>query len=521
MKDITRQSISELKASESRLTTEVGHLISGRLLASNAAWNLIGVSAPVLVAILCLPILKRVLGTDRLGVISLAWVIVGYFSVFDFGLSRALTKLVAEKLGHNQRADIPPLIWTGLSLMTGFGLIGGLGAFFLSPWTVSTFVKVPSALQTETLKAFYWLSASIPIVIVTAGLRGVLEALQRFRVATAIRVPLGILTFLGPVLVLPFSHSLVPIVGVLTVVRGLACLAHLWACFQAWPELRHEYGVHSSSMRSMIHFGGWMTVTNIVGPMMSTFDRFVLGALISVSAVAYYSVPSEMVGRLLLLPVTLMGVLFPAFSTAHAADRDRFAALFESGLRYILVTLFPITVALVALAPDGLRFWLGNDFAQNSSAVLRYLAVAVFISSVSQVPFALLQGAGRPDITAKLHLFELPLYGVTLFALVKLRGIEGAAIASLLRVTLDAVLLFFFSYRLLPRKEFLRDRLPILMAGAFMILAAGALDIGFTERLIFVVSVCTGSLLASWFWILSPGERFLVQEQLRGSNAGK
>lgn len=496
------------------LVPDVTRLISGRVLARNAVWNLIGVASPALVAIVCLPILKRALGTDRLGVISLAWVVVGYFSVFDFGLSRALTKLVSEKLGSRQTAEITPLIWTALFLMTGLGLIGGLAAFFLSPWIVRTFVKVPPELHRETLQSFYWLCLSIPIVIITAGLRGVLEALQRFRIATAIRVPLGMFTFLGPVLVLSFSHSLVAIVAVLTVGRGLAGIAHLWACFHAWPGLRNECRFRSGLVGSMLHFGGWMTVTNLVGPMMVTFDRFLLGAFVSVSAVAYYAVPSEMVNRLLLFPITLTGVLFPAFSTAHAADRERLSFLFESTLKFVFIILFPVILVLVALAPELLRIWLGIDFAQNSATVLRYLAVAVFIGSLAQVPFAYLQGVGRPDITAKLHLIELPLYFALLFTLVQWFGIRGAAIAWLLRVSLDALLLFWFSFRRLPRSEFLKTRFPLLGAGGLLVVAVTTWHFGLISKLFLVTGMCAAFLPVAWFQILSPRERSSVQAQI-------
>ena len=47
----------------------------------------------------------------------------------------------------------------------------------------------------------------------------------------------------------------------------------------------------------LLRFGGWMTVSNIVGPLMVTLDRFLIGALISVSAVAYYATPYEVVSQ--------------------------------------------------------------------------------------------------------------------------------------------------------------------------------------------------------------------------------
>jgi len=277
-------------------------LTSGRLLARNTVWNLIGSCSPILVAIVCLPVLKTTLGTDRLGIISLAWAIIGYFGFFDLGLSRALTKLVAEKLGAQRLEEIPAMVWTSLFLMGGIGVVSAVIAFLLVPWLVQRPLKIPAELRSETTLAFYWISLSIPIVVVTAGLRGVLEALQRFRLATAIRIPMGIFTYLGPVLILPFSHSLVPIMAVLVLGRTVAGVAHLWACFRALPSLQRSCAFHTSSVGPLFRFGSWMTVSNIVGPLMVSFDRFLIGSMISVAAVAFYSVPYEVVTRLWLVP---------------------------------------------------------------------------------------------------------------------------------------------------------------------------------------------------------------------------
>ena len=49
------------------------------------------------VGVAAVPPLVRLLGVDRFGVLALAWIIVGYFSLFDLGMGRALTKLVADK----------------------------------------------------------------------------------------------------------------------------------------------------------------------------------------------------------------------------------------------------------------------------------------------------------------------------------------------------------------------------------------------------------------------------------------
>ena len=157
----------------------ISQLTSGALLARNTIFNLAGQGAPLLVAIFTIPIIINSLGMDRFGVLTLAWMVIGYFSLFDLGLGRALTKLVAEKLGRAQEDEIPTLVWTCLFLMLMLGVVGAMVVGLLSPWLVNHILKIPEELKPETLPAFYLLAITIPVIISTAGLRGILEALQR------------------------------------------------------------------------------------------------------------------------------------------------------------------------------------------------------------------------------------------------------------------------------------------------------------------------------------------------------
>ena len=91
-----------------------------------------------------------------------------------------------------------------MSLMMILGVLAGLLAAALTPWVVASVLEVPSELQAETQAAFYVLAAAIPVVIATTGLRGVLEAHKFFDFVNVIRTPLGLITFLGPMAVLPF-----------------------------------------------------------------------------------------------------------------------------------------------------------------------------------------------------------------------------------------------------------------------------------------------------------------------------
>jgi O-antigen/teichoic acid export membrane protein len=77
--------------------------VSGRLLARNTLFNFIGQGIPLLVGLVTIPLIVHGLGAERFGLLSLTWVVLGYFTIFDLGLGRAATKYVADALARGNK----------------------------------------------------------------------------------------------------------------------------------------------------------------------------------------------------------------------------------------------------------------------------------------------------------------------------------------------------------------------------------------------------------------------------------
>lgn len=489
-------------------------LTSGRRLARNVLWNLMGTGAPLLVALIAFPILIEGLGIERFGVLMLAWMVVGYFSLFDLGLGRAVTKLVAEKLGEGKCSEIPTLIWTAVSLMAFLGVLGAVIVAALTPRLVANILEIPPELQPETSTSFYLLAVSIPIVISTTGLRGILEAHQRFGLVNAVRIPLGVFTYLGPVLVLPFTDGLVPVIVVLVFARLISWCAYAVLCLKVERALLGSFGIHRAMIKPLISFGGWMTVTNIISPVMVYMDRFLIGAMLTMTAVTLYATPYEVVTRLLIVPVALMGVMFPAFATAIVQDSAHAARLYGRSVFYVFLLLFPAVLIIVTFAREGLTLWLGGEFSGDSSLVLQILAFGVLLNCLAHVPSGLIQGAGRPDLTAKLHMIELPFYLLVLWWLLGNYGIVGVAIAWLVRVSLDALLLFVMAHKLLPSARMLTLR-SILVAGmSFSMLVLGAISSGLFLKGGLILVMLLVFFTFAWFVIVTSDEKDMMRRNL-------
>ncbi len=469
--------------------------LSGTALAANALWSLAAQVVPAVVGVATIPFMVRGLGVDRVGVLTLAWMVIGYFSLFDLGLGRAVTKVAAEVLPLPDRSSLSALVWTAWYMLAAIGLLGTLLMAGLTPWLVNV-IKPPTNLRHETLVSFYLLAASVPIVVSTTGIRGVLEADQRFDLVAIVRMFTGLFTFLVPVAVLQFSASLPIIILAVIGVRLAGVVAYGVMCHRSVPDLAGPVRIDRSTARRLLSFGSWMTVSNVVSPLMVSLDRFFVGALISVAAVAYYATPFEAVTKLQVIAGAISGVVFPAISAASVTDQPRMSRLLAVAVGSTFAALFPFAIAVIGFAPQALRLWLGDAFAQQSSTVLRLLMLGVLANSVAAMPFALLQGIGRSDLTGKLHLAEAPFYFVLLIWLVRAEGINGAALAWCARVTVDMLMLFWLAGRSLGLQRDWWLSVALLPAVFVPALALGWLDVpillklGLSVALIVIFITC-------------------------------
>lgn len=493
----------------------------GRLLARNAALNLIGQGLPLVVAVAATPFVVRGLGPERYGILSMAWVVLGYFGIFDLGLGRATTKFVAAAIGSGREERVPVIAWSAVLVQTALGVLAAAILAATTPLLVTKILNIPAGLLDDARSTFYIMAISIPAVLISGSFRGVLEAAQRFDLVNVAATPLSAANFLLPVVGIALGWRLPAIVGLLVASRVLGLSTFYLLCVRVYPSVGQAPRFHATQARVLLGFGGWVTVSSIVGPILLYVDRFMIGVLLTMAAVAYYTAPYEMVIRLLIVPVSVASALFPALSSVNTEGRPEVLGNLVAGsVKYLLLALGPAIVVLLALAPDILRLWLGPDFAQNSALALRILALGVLANSLAQVPFALIQGFGRPDVTAKIHLVELPLQIMLAWTLVRSWGLPGAALAWSVRASIDMLLLFIAAGHLnsVPTRSFVKFKVPHLLGllTLFSCLGAtsGVLLVDARVRIVALTSLLLTGAVLTWRYLLDDRDRTVMARLL-------
>jgi O-antigen/teichoic acid export membrane protein len=402
----------------------------------------------MLVGVLTIPYIVNGLGTDGYGILSIAYVVLGYFSVFDLGLSRATVKFVAEHLSPEKIHKIPELVWTSLSLLVLLGCAGGLLVAAFVPLAVTHFFKMPPSFIGEARTSLFILAASMPIMLGNDALRGVLEAAQRFDLVNYVKVPGSICFYLLAALAIPLGIGVRGIVLLLVLVRLTTALAYLALSFRVFPALKHNFHFSRAAMRPLAVFGGWIMVTNITAPIFGYLERFLIASVLSVGMLTYYSVPFDLVGKVLIFPASIVPSLFPYFSYHSGRNSNEITDVTSRVIKYLLLVMTPVTAVFVFFAKDILRLWLGAQFASQSTVVLQLVAVLFFFNAFALVSFTSVQALGRPDLKAIWDVIALPIYAVMAWWLMRRLGINGAALAKLLISVADCALLYAIARRL-------------------------------------------------------------------------
>ncbi len=395
------------------------------------------------ISLITVPVYLRFIGEARYGVLVLVWLFLGYFEFFDFGVGKATANQMA-RLRDSPTSAREAAFWTGALINGILGLLGGLVLLVAGHYGLKIFFahKLSTALQEEIRDALPWLAIAVPVGTVSAVGVAALEARERFLTLNTMQVLVTASVQLLPLLVAwrrgPALEGLIAA----TVICRIGANIPLFLACRRYVPLQARPCFRTSLAGPLFRYGRWVTITGVIGPILVSVDRFVIGSQSGLSAVTYYTVPYNFVTKFQILPASLVRTLFPRFSMLAREECVPVAKQAVSSLAAI--TLPMMVTAVIAMKPF-LRVWIGARFAETAAPVGEILSMGVWINNLAWVPVVLLQGQGRPSAPAKLHALELIPFIAILWIGVAWAGVVGAASVWVLRVSIDALLMFWVS----------------------------------------------------------------------------
>lgn len=446
-------------------------LLSSGLLFKNSLFNFGGKTFSLVVAIVAIPLIISFIGTERFGILSIAWIILGYVGILDLGIGRALTKYLSEQINSDKLDQSGPLIGSAILISLGVGLVLMVVLFLAAPSITGYMFNIEEALEVESQRAIQILAFSLLFNILAIDFRAILEAFQLFKITSFVQSISTSFAYLGLAAISFFTVDLSVLTLFLTIIKICTCLVFGYAVFNIFKENSVSISFNTEYIKLLFKYGSWITVSNFISPLMDYIDRFFIGSFITMTAVSYYTTSFDLVQKLNVIPTSLVVVLFPALSARSDKNKDETNNLIDNSQELLQVVIFPLIVFIILFSDEILILWLNEEFARNSGLVLQILCVGAYFNNIAQIYFTNIQAANRPDLTAKIHFVEFPIYTLAMYIFTLKFGIIGAAFTRMFRVIIDQCLLLFISSKIsdMPTMWFKYTILPFFGVGLLAI----------------------------------------------------
>lgn len=421
------------------------------MLLRNSLWNLTGSALPMVVALATVPLLIGALGVEGFGIVTLVGSVIGYFGVLDINLSAGSIKYLAEHHAADDRPRFAETFWFGIMFYGLLGTLGAVGIYFASEMLVVRFFEVSPEVHDSTVLAFQVAAIGFALTQTQSYLLVVPQALQRYDRSAQSEAFFGILVNLASVAAAMAGTGVVGVIIARIAVSATNTLYLIWLIrsFQlnlapCWP--RRDVRVALSS------FSAYAYLSKIASTMHQHADKLIVGAIAGPVALAFYTVPATLAGRILGLTYRLSSVIYPRASALAGAGRiSELRPVYLGVMRYVTyINLIALGVIVLA-GEEFLRRWVGEEFVQQGYPVLIIMTVALLLDSLTNIPSMVNDALGHPRVTGKFALAN----GVVGVAMVYLGteygGIIGAAGGHLLAsLTMVCAFLLFVHGRTVP-----------------------------------------------------------------------
>jgi O-antigen/teichoic acid export membrane protein len=416
----------------------------------NALFGFGAFAYAAVLSVVITPLLVHGLGATYYGIFVLSAAALGFVGVLDLGMGTALVRFLSSSVGRGDIVEARSLIQASIAFYAivgavGFGVMVLLGLVFApalfdltgNQLSVARFALIVSggAFQFDTVaRAFSVVPVALQRSGVSAAFRIVFGTLGAGTSAAIVTAGLGLRWLVG-------AYALIDVAG-LAVSMGIAR--------RVIPGLRLAPRWDRARIRRLMTFSGWIFLANISAFVIFQFDRLMLGALATVSAVTYYAVPSSMASYLLAATTSLASIVIPATGDLIARGESlRVDRLYRRSTRLCVLFVGSAGIPAVFFADPLLTVWLGHQFAARSTAILQILVVTFILFSLTVIPYNMLVAGGFPRIVGVLNLVIAVLNVILIFVLIPPYGAKGAAIAYLLSIAVFPLFIWFAERRVL------------------------------------------------------------------------
>jgi O-antigen/teichoic acid export membrane protein len=413
------------------------------LVARNVGTRYLAIILDGAIGLVLLPFNVSHLGPSAYGLWALTSSITWFFGVLDLGYGGALVKFIAQYRAWRDRSALNEIVSTVGVIFTALGAVC-FAVTALIAWRVDSFFNLqPEQARTARdvlLIVGAYLSVRFPLAIFGAVVYG----FQRYYLNNAVGIGTSLVVAAVNVAVLTAGQGLVALVAAITAVRLLSLGLLAWNAYRAFPGLQVRPSLfRRARLREVTGFSVYMLVLDWSAKLNYSTDAIVIGAMLSTTAVAVWTVGQRLSQAVQQLTNQLNDALFPNVVDSDAAQRhDRLQMILINGTKLSLALAAPVCLGLIVLAESLIQNWVGPQF--SASVLPTQILLSVVLVRISTASANLiLRGAGQHQLLTYTNATTAVVNLLMSIALIRPFGLVGVALGTLIPVTVAAVFVLY------------------------------------------------------------------------------
>ena len=411
--------------------------------ARNVTTRYLAIITDALIGLMLLPFNVRHLGPAAYGLWMLTASMTTYFSVLDLGFGGSIVKFVAHYRANRDVRGLNEIASTLFGIFTVVGVVA-YASFLVLAFNIRHVVNVTPDQEAVGRSLMLVIGVYVSLGFPFSIFGGIINGFQRYDLNNVVGVCSSLVVAIVNVTMLWMGFGLVQLVMVTTSLRVLTYFVYRLNAYQVFPALSIRPSLFLwSRVRELTSFSVYVSIIDWSNKLNYSIDAIVIGAFLSSTAVAVWTVPQRLAEVLQRLTNQLNGVLFPVVVDSDSRQKpERLRAIFVQGTQLSLATVVPLAAAMFLLAAPLIHAWVGPRF-NDSIVVAQILICVVAIRVGNATATTLLKGAGQHRLLAFTNL-SAALTNVALSLLwIRRYGLVGQAMGTLLPVALSSVFILW------------------------------------------------------------------------------
>lgn len=422
----------------------------------------------VVVNLLYVPLLLRTIGQSEYGLYQLVGSLIAYISIMESLLSAGVVRYYCKYKNENNQEKMENVLAISQRIYSVFSLIVCVCGVALIFAFKSLYASSLSLFEMqESIIMLVLLIANIIINIMNYVYVAVITASERFIFLKVISI---LSTIVQPALVYllikKYPYAIVIVISVVLINLLVAFVRRIYSK-KVLNATIHYHGKDSEFVKGLFQLSSTILFALIADQIFWKADQLVIGKVLNTSAVAVYSVGSQIYMNYTPLGTAISSVFMSRLSKLYDVEKDiqSISELFIKVGRIAFLFLGLVLCGFILFGQDFIMLWAGEGY-KEAYYVAVIIMIPLTVDAMQNLGLTILQIMNKYGFRGKVYFAIAIVNIITTVFLVKIVGIVGAAISTAISMAIGngVIMNFYYSKLGLNMRKFWKKIIKFLPA---------------------------------------------------------